>query len=203
MRSLAEAFGFSKGVPGGSGPYAKGFAEAVLALDKDPFLSVVDRDLRLISVFDDLKYDRADMDMMSGPMRRRVVQKLAPMGFRQISGTVLENQVDNIRLYMPKFRALGESPFDATRYTERREQDWFVLTPTQTACQLIDHYPHMEAVERIKELVVKHPINLYRLMDYLERKPAHEAFHNAIGHLKYVQRMAVEAEPLRSRRALR
>ncbi|SLN43625.1 hypothetical protein PSA7680_02201 [Pseudoruegeria aquimaris] len=179
------------------------FAARMQVLNKDPYLLVADEQLRIISVFDDLKFDRADMDMLSGPMRRRALQKLAPLGFRQVSGTVLENRADNIRAIMPKFRALGESPFDATRYTERRPQDWFILTPTQAACMFIDTYPHMDAVERIKALVVKQPINLYRIMDYLERKPAHEGFRPAIGHLKYVQRTAVEAEPLRSRRALR
>lgn len=178
------------------------FAEKIRVLDRDPYLAIADVDLRLISVFDDLKYDRADMDILSGPMRRRVLEKLAPLGFKQVSGTVIENKQEDIRMLLPKFRALGASPFHATHDTERRAQDYFVLTPTQAACQLIDNYSHEEAVERIKELIIKHPINLYRLMDYLERNDIHQGFRPAIGHLKFVQREAVESEPLRSRRAL-
>lgn len=179
------------------------FAQRVQVLDTDPYLAVIDAPLRLVSVFDDLKYDRSDLDMVSGPMRRRALNRLVPLGFRQVSGSVIENPAEDIRFLLPKFRALGASPFDATRYTPRRAQDYFILTPTQTACVIVDSCSHEEAVQRIKALVVKHPINLFRLLDFLEREPKHEAFQRAIGHLKYVQREAVEREPLRSRRALR
>ncbi|MBE1283801.1 MAG: hypothetical protein GJ676_10870 [Rhodobacteraceae bacterium] len=179
------------------------WTQKLRVIDKDPYLSLADDTLRLISVFDDLKYDRADLDMMSGPMRRRVVTKLAPLGFRQKSGSVIENREIDLRILLPKFRALGASPFDAIRDTPRRAQDFYVLTPTQTACQFIESYPIDDAVERIKTLIVKHPINLYRIWDFLEKYDQHNAFLNAIGHLKYVQRKAVESEPLRSRYALR
>jgi len=179
------------------------FADRVRILDRDPYLTVADPALRLISVFDDLKYDRADMDVVSGPMRRRARDKLKPLGFVQASGHVFENRAEDIRMILPKFRALGASPFDAINDTPRRAQDYFILTPTQTACQMIDHYPHEDAVEMIKTLIQKHPINLLRLADYLERTDTHQAFKPAIGHLKFVQREAVSAEPLKSRRALR
>ena len=170
-------------------------------LDRDPYLSLADTDLNLISVFDDLKFDRADADMMSPAMRMYAIKKLSLLGFKQTSGTVLVHPAD-VRVLIPKFHALGASPFDITRYTEKRSRDFYLLTPTQTACRFIDTYPKDEAVDRIKTLIAKHPINLYRLLDYLERKPAHEAFKDAIGHLKYVQRTAVTSEPLKRRRAL-
>ncbi len=170
-------------------------------LDRDPYLSLADTDLNLISVFDDLKFDRADADMMSPAMRTYAIKKLSLLGFKQTSGTVLVHPAD-VRVLIPKFHALGASPFDITRYTEKRSQDFYLLTPTQIACRFIDTYPKDEAVDRIKTLIAKHPINLYRLLDYLERKPAHEAFKDAIGHLKYVQRTAVTSEPLKRRRAL-
>ncbi len=171
-------------------------------LDFGPYLHVADTSLRILSVFDDLRYDRADADMLSPAMRQHAIRKLAQIGFKQTSGTVLEHRESDVRCLIPKFHALGASPFDITRYTDRREQDFYILTPTQTACQFIDHYDLEEAVERIKSLIALQPINLYRLMDYLERKPSHEQFRQAIGHLKYVQRKAVESEPLRRRRAL-
>lgn len=179
------------------------FAQRVTVLDRDPYLAVIAPPLRLVSVFDDLKYDRSDLDMVSGPMRRRALKRLAPLGFRQVSGSVIENRDEDIRFLLPKFRALGASPFDATRDTARRAQDYFILTPTQTAAMIVDSCSHEEAVERIKALVVKHPINLFRLFDFLERKPKHAAFRAAVGHLKFVQREAVEREPLKTRRALR
>lgn len=185
------------------GDFGSDFDSRVLVLNRDPYLAIADEALKLISVFDDLKYDRADLDMLSGPMRRHVLAKLAPLGVKQVSGTVLESKTDDVRMHLPRFHALGASPFDATRYSPRRARDYFVLTPTQAACQIVDHYPVGDAVRKIGALVVKHPINLFRLMDYLERKDSHQAFLGAIGHLKLVQREAVESEPLRTRRALR
>lgn len=167
-----------------------------------PYMLVADDGLRLISIFDDLKYDRADADMMSPAMRRHAIDKLGKLGFRQTSGNVLENREADVRCLIPKFHALGASPFDIIRYAERRDQDFYLLTPTQTACQFIDTYAKDDAVARIKRLMETQPINLYRLMDYLEHKPSHQDFLQAIGHLKYVQRVAVESEPLCRRRAL-
>lgn len=176
--------------------------ESLLVLNNDPYLQIADRGLGVLSVFDDLKYDRADADILSPAMRRHAVQKLAELGFRQISGTVLEEAQSGLRVLIPKFHALGASPFDATRYTPKRPQDLYLLTPTQTACMLVDTYGTDEAVDRIKSLISKHPINIYRLMDYLDGSAKHRDFLSAIGHLKYVQREAISSEPLSRRRAL-
>ena len=167
------------------------------------YLHVVDEALKLISVFDALKYDRADMNMLSGPMRNRVLSRLTPLGFRQVSGGVLENAHEDVRMYFPKFRTLGASPFDAMRDSRRCPQDYVTLTTTQTVCQLIAQHPTDEAVQTINALIVKHPANILRISDFLEKTEKHQAFASAIGHLKYVQRKAADSEPLRSRRALR
>ena len=167
-----------------------------------PYLLVADGSLRILSVFDDLRYDRADADMMSPAMRRHAIDILAKHGFRQTSGTILSHNESGVRCIIPKFHALGASPFDILRYTSRDANDYVLLTPTQTACQFIEMFQHEVAVERVKELITSQPINLFRLMDYLDKTSAQQAFQNAIGHLKYIQRTAVESEPLRSRRAL-
>ncbi|MEM1075309.1 MAG: hypothetical protein AAF665_16130 [Pseudomonadota bacterium] len=172
------------------------------ALNRDPYLQIADTKLGILSVFDDLKYDRADADMMSPAMRTHAMKKLGALGYKQTSGTVLLHRETQVRVIIPKFHALGASPFDITRYTSKAPQDFYLLTPTQTACQFVDTYATDDAVERIKTLMAKHPINLYRLMDYLEKTPRHAAFLGAIGHLKFVQREAVSSEPLCRRRAL-
>ncbi|MEM7190969.1 MAG: hypothetical protein AAF439_15265, partial [Pseudomonadota bacterium] len=165
-------------------------------LNEDPYLYLVNEPLRLISVFDDLKYDRADMDLLSGPMRNWVLSKLTPLGFQQTSGGVVTHRWYEIRMHIPKFRALGASPFDATRDTPRSARDYYILTPTQTACQFIQEFTTEAAVEAVKELVCKQPVNLLRISDYLDKSDRHQAFKGAIGHLKYVQREAVQSEPL-------
>ncbi|MEM8616989.1 MAG: hypothetical protein AAGF20_08650, partial [Pseudomonadota bacterium] len=113
-----------------------------------------------------------------------------------------EDRAADRRCLMPKSHALGASPFDITRYTPRRDQDFYLLTPTQTACQFIDHYNHEEAVERVAQLITVQPINLFRLMDYLEHTPSHREFLKAIKFLEKTQKEAVKSEPLKRRRAL-
>ena len=166
------------------------------------YMTLADARLQLFSVFDDLYYDRADADMLSPAMRNHAIGHLKKIGFRQTSGTVLEDQDADRRCFMPKSHALGASPFDITRYTPRRPQDFYILTPTQTACQFIDHYEHEEAVERIVHLIRTQPINLFRLMDYLEHTDTHREFLKAINFLKKTQDEAGKSEPLKRRRAL-
>lgn len=176
--------------------------EQMRAFSAEPYFQIADEKLGLLSVFDDLKYDRADVDMISPSMRKHVVGKLGPLGFRQTSGTVLEHADADMHVHIPKFHALGASPFDITRYTEKRPQDYCLLTPTQVACQYVDHYELDDAVQRIEALIAKHPINLLKLADYLEGKPKHRAFREVLGHIKLRQRLAVESEPLCRRRSL-
>lgn len=182
--------------------HLENFADRLRVINSDPYLCIADDELKLISVFDDLKYDRADLDIVSGPMRLRALQRLKPLGFVQASGSIFENKEEDVRCILPKFRALGASPFDATRDVDRRTQDYFILTPTQAACQIVDSHPLGKAVERLEALVVKHPVNLLRMFDYLEANPVHEAFREAVGHLTRIQREAVAKEPLKTRRAL-
>lgn len=176
--------------------------EEMRALDDDPYLHIADRHLGLLTVFDDLEFDRADLDLLSPAMRKHAIEKFAEFGFRQTTGTVLENRAARVRILIPRVAPIGASPFDITRFAPKSANDFYLLTPTQAACQIIDAYRVDEAVARIKTLISKHPVNLFRLMDYLERTPAHDRFRDAIGHLAYVQRAAIEAEPLRRRRAL-
>ncbi|MEO0679552.1 MAG: hypothetical protein AAF192_03955 [Pseudomonadota bacterium] len=173
-----------------------------LATLNDAFVRLADARLRLISVFDDLRYDRADADILSVAMRRHAVQALARAGFRQTSGSVLTRAADGARCLMPKFHALGASPFDAMRYTPRREADFCLLTPTQTAAALIDAYAPDQAAARIAELMESQPVNLYRLLDFLESKPDHDAFRRAFRSLEARQAELIAAGPLSRRRAL-
>jgi len=170
--------------------------------DLGPYLHVADEELRLLSVFDDLTYDRADADILTPGMRSHLAGKLKGLGFRQKSGNLFVHSGAEERCLVPKSHALGASPFDILRYTERQAKDYVALTPTQVACQLIDAYPLEEAAARVKALVTRHPINLFRLTDYLENKRAHDAFQDAIGHLRFVQREAVEGSALRRMRPL-
>ena len=168
----------------------------------DKYLFLADRHLRLISVFDDLTYDRADADILSPAMRRHMAQTLAKHDFKQSSGTVFKNKDLGIKCILPKAHALGASPFDVTRFTHRNNGDFYVLTPTQTACFFIDHYDVDDAVNRVADLIQRQPINILKISDHLERKPNHRAFMSAIDQLSKLQKEAVAADKLRSMKAL-
>jgi hypothetical protein len=171
-------------------------------LSGDPYIRLAETELRVISVFDDLRYDRSDMDVLSRAMRDHAVAKLKPLGIKQTAGTCFTHLDSGIRIVMPKSHALGASPFDVARYTPRGDQDYYLLTPTQTACLFVEHFDTDTAVDRIRALIQTQPVNILRIADYLERSPHHAAFGRAIGHLKFIQRTAVSSEPLMRRRAL-
>jgi len=168
----------------------------------DPYLTIAHEGLRLISVFDDLRYDRADLDLLGGPMRARLLRAVAPHGYRQRSGGVIENPATGMRMVMPKFRALGASPFDAVRDTPRGPGEYYVLTPTQAACVILDSLPSEEALAALEALIAVQPVNLLRIFDYLGQGPDRPEAKRIIGHLTPMQRAAIRAEPLMRRRAL-
>ncbi len=172
--------------------------------DFSPYMYLADEKLRLISIFDDLSYDRSDLDILSPSMRNHAISKLIPLGFKQISGNILEHSVSGDRCLIPKFHALGSSPFHITQYNPKNENDFYILTPTQSACQIIDRYSHEIAFEKVEALIKKQPINIRKISDHLEqkKKSTHKLFSPAIRELLNIQRKAIKAEPLRSKRAL-
>ncbi|MBS9777320.1 MAG: hypothetical protein KGV50_01025 [Gammaproteobacteria bacterium] len=158
--------------------------------------------LRVISIFDEIKYDRSDLDIVSLGMRRHAIKKLHKFGFTQKSGHVLLQPETGIQCVIPKFVALGASPFSATRYHQRNEYDYWVFTPVQATCFIIENMPFDEAIVRIEDLLRKQPINLYKVIDFLERKSTHQPYHQALKELYELQKELVEKEPLKLMKAL-
>ncbi len=170
--------------------------------DRGPYLQIITGKLNIISIFDELRYDRSDADLLSPAMRMHLVKKLKTFGFKQKSGRILKHSKTQTHCHIPSSHALGASPFHITDSCPKGDKDFYALTPTQTACQFIQHYPVEEALERIKHLIASQPINIYRLSDYLEYEEKYSDFMQAIGHLKYVQRVALESSKLKSFRSL-
>lgn len=170
---------------------------------RGPYLYVPSCNENIISVFDDLKYDRSDIDMLSGAMRRHVLERLTLIGFKQKSGKIIEHRGENVRCIMPKWHAQGASPFDICRYTPKRQQDYYILTPTQTAAYFVDNEAELdEAVIHILNLIKNQPINLYRIKDYLDGSEKHQRFLDAIPFVREQQKKWIQTESLKRRRAL-
>ena len=61
----------------------------------DQYITNINIDLKILSIFDDIRYDRADLDVITGPMREHAIRKLRNFGFIQINGSILENAFPN------------------------------------------------------------------------------------------------------------
>lgn len=179
------------------------FHDDLAARDYGPYFLLADRELRLFSVFDDLKYDRSDADIMAPPMRRHAIDMLHAMGFWQKTGSVLLHKTQNIRCLFPKPQILGASPLDITAYSNRESDDYYILTPTQTACMIISAFSAETACDKLVNLVQKQPININRIFDYLQRRSDHKIIAKSLGLVKAAQDKAITEEPLCRRRALR
>ena len=80
----------------------------------------------------------------------------------------------------PKNGILGASPFDATKFVKRGEEDYFVLTPTQAAALLIQWKLKTDLLENLKRLISYHPINLDKLKDHSNSDKALESTFNSL-----------------------
>jgi|GEM_PF-1810625 len=152
--------------------------------------------VNMISVFDDVRFDRSDIDNLSPGMYRYISKCLKELGFKQDSGRTFSHNEFDIRCEIPKSRVQGSSPFHVLDYTPKREQDFYILTPTQVAGVMISRLPHADAVPLLVDLVEHHPINLFKLKDHLDSSQNHQDFLNVVAHLKYKQREAASKQPL-------
>ncbi len=159
--------------------------------------------INMISVFDDTRFDRSDIDNLSPGMYRHTGKFLKNLGFEQDSGRIFRHSKFDMRCEIPKSRVQGSSPFHVLDYTTKREQDFYILTPTQIAGVIISKLPHADAVPLLIDLVEHHPINLFKLKDHTDNSKNHQDFLDVIAHLKYKQREATSKPPLRQLKTLK
>lgn len=159
--------------------------------------------IQIISVYDDKRYDRSDIDNLSPAMYRYTANQLKDFGFVRVSGRVFQHSVFNADAIIVQAKVQGASPFHSLDYCSRKPEDILILTPTQTAAVFINDLPHEQAIEKIVALIKTQPINLFKLKDHLENSSRHISFLDAIPYIKYEQRKAVESAPLLNKRALK
>ena len=98
--------------------------------------------------------------------------------------------------------ALAASPYDATRYLPREQDDIYILTPTQAAAYLLDHLPLEAAVTAIETLGAQQPMNVGKLEDYMPEHFDKPVYRGALNYL-YTQQKAVSVQPrMKFKRAL-
>lgn len=170
-------------------------------IEKDKYLHW-HNEIHAVSVFDDVHYDRADVDMLTPAMRKYVTTCLTDFGCKLKSGTNIIHKNLGITFILPKPSVLGASPFDITKHFPRNEGDIYIFTPTQAAAYLFDHIELETAVKCMSEMIKEQPINLLKLEDTIGKQSKRESYLQAMGHLTYCQRHVVEQPGMRFKRSL-
>lgn len=177
------------------------FDRLIASIEKDKYLHW-HSEINAISVFDDVKYDRADVDMLTPAMRKYIANYLVHRGCQLKSGTAIIHKDLDLTFILPKPSVLGASPFDITHHFPRNESDIYILTPTQSAAYLFDHIELDSAVESISKMIKKQPVNLLKLEDAIGTQVKRQAYLQAMGYLTYCQRQALEQPNMKFKRSL-
>ncbi len=175
-------------------------ASLIMAIERDPYL-YWHQQLRIISVFDDVRYDRSDLDLLSPAMRQHIVKQLKQLGCKQARGQQLISPNGNV-LWMPKPSVLGSSTFDIGKYTKRAEHDIYILTPTQAAAYWLDNGELEPAVEAIANMIKQQPCNLRKIEDHIGSNPKRKAYIQAMPYLRKVLRESQEQPEMKFKRSL-
>lgn len=170
-------------------------------IEKDKYLHWHE-DINAISVFDDVKYDRADVDMLTPAMRKYITNYLVERGCKLKSGASVIHKALGLTFILPKPSVLGASPFDITRHFPRNDGDIYIFTPTQTAAYLFDHVDLESAVEQMSEMIKQQPVNLLKLEDAIGKQAKRQDYLQAMGYLTYCQRQSIEQPGMRFKRSL-
>jgi hypothetical protein len=156
----------------------------------------------VISVFDDVKYDRSDIDILGPGMRRYVTKFLTALDCKTRSGSCIVHRQSGLNCWLPKPSVLAASPFDITRYQPRDPEDIYILTPTQTAAYLFQHMDFDLAIIAIFEMIKTQPVNLLKLLDTLETHRERQYYAPVVRYLLDCQKQGVKQAGMKFKRSL-
>jgi hypothetical protein len=175
--------------------------QLITAIGKDDYL-LWHESIRVISVFDDVKYDRSDIDILGPGMRRYVTKFLTGLGCKTRSGSCIVHRHSELNFLLPKPSVLASSPFDITRYQSRERKDIYILTPTQTAAYLFQHMDFDLAIIAIFEMIKTQPVNLLKLQDTLQHHRERQYYAPVLRYLLACQNQGVKQEQMKFKRSL-
>ena len=158
--------------------------------------------IRVISVFDDVRYDRSDIDILGPGMRRHVSKFLIQLGCKARSGGRIVEPDSGLNFVLPKPSILAASPFDITRYHQRGADDIYILTPTQTAAYYFQAMDFDLAIMAIAGLIQTQPVNLLKLLDTLEHHRERKCYEPVLHYLLACQKHAVKQGGMKFKRSL-
>lgn len=158
--------------------------------------------LGVISVFDDIQYDRSDIDILGPGMRRYVSQFLTTLDCKARSGRCIVHRDSGVKFWLPRPSVLAASPFDITRYQPRDAGDIYILTPTQTAAYFFQQIDFDWAIIAIGEMIKSQPVNLLKLEDTLQHQRERSYYAPVLRHLLNCQKLWVKHNKMKFKRSL-
>jgi len=173
----------------------------IKAVNEDEYLLWHDS-IRVISVFDDVKYDRSDIDLLGPGMRKHVTQFLKGLGCKAKSGKCIVHRDSEIKYWLPKPSLLAASPFDITRYQPRDANDIYVLTPTQTAAYFFQTIDFDLAILAIGDMIETQPVNILKLLDTLNSPQERTYYAPVLRYLLDCQKQIVKQPRVKFKRTL-
>lgn len=169
-------------------------------LNQDKNLCYFDSPLKVISIYDHYKYDRSDLDTLSGPQRKYLESKIQDYEPKVKSGRVIELKKINQSLNYPKPNILGGSPFDTLRYEKKSSEKVFVLSPTQAACYFLTLENIEDSKDFLKRLLKKQPVNLKKIADHARTETDFSERYNELkSFMQELQAKTVEELSARSK----
>jgi hypothetical protein len=153
-------------------------------LKDDKYLFFLETPHNLVCVFDHIRYDRSDADLLSQAQRKYLLNKLVEYGYYHKTGRVLISESHKTKFIFPKQNILGASISDFIKHEKREDQDLFVLTPTQMAIYIINTIKN-DTLEILKNLISKHPINLKKIYDHSHNESSKDFINQ---HFKELER---------------
>ncbi|MGK0499408.1 MAG: hypothetical protein ACJAYG_001045 [Oceanicoccus sp.] len=175
--------------------------DLIEAISKDDYLLWHDS-IRVISVFDDVKYDRSDIDLLVPAMRKYVSQFLNNLGYKAKSGKCIVHRDSDIKCWLPKPSVLAASPFDITRYQARDLNDIYILTPTQTAAYYFQQLDFDLAIMAIGKMIKTQPVNILKLLDTLNSPQERRYYGPVLRYLLDCQQQVVSKPGVKFKRSL-
>lgn len=172
-------------------------------LYKDKYLYLYNEKFQAVSIFDHIRYDRSDYDMLSPPQRKYLLKLLLDNSGRQITGRKVAFE-DGTTITFPRANAMSPSPGDVLEELSQDEGHFLVLTPTQLAYALIKelHDEPELLMSELNKLITAQPINLYKVQDYAESEGMKSFLRKNLESLKAAQETITTSEPMKNRRHL-
>jgi len=120
----------------------------------------------IITIFDSVKYDRSDQELLSASQRNHIGNVLEENGHKRLTGNSYQNITTKQVMRFTTPKTLGVSPLNELQYNFNQE-DIFIVTPGTYFLFLVMKFNELQKeniLQEIMQLISTHPVNLDQLL---------------------------------------